>query len=395
VLRIGSIFPIPYCKHIGISHVLFSLGEQWQQRSALKPWTVVTACDADCRQPYVVEAVSPWLRGYHYRFSNLPKLVEKRFIKELKHLDVTYLWPATSLDLYRTVKAAQKPIFVEHVNCYTGEAKAILDDAYARLGLAPQHSITEQTIQDDRQMFALADFLICPSQRVKESFITAGVPDHKLIQASEGWDPSRFAVPTPRPVRDEVTVLFLGSVCVRKGAHLLLRAWEKAQIKGRLILMGAMEPAIAQTCASQLARPDVTHITFSEDYKSVYQQADIFALPSLEEGSPLVTYEAMGSGLPILASPMGAGGIVRDGIDGHIVPPYDEDAWVEALRSLAANPAQRATLGAAARQQSLEYTWDKVAARRCDAMLAKLQATPPSATGGVATGGVATQTSYA
>ena len=127
------------------------------------------------------------------------------------------------------------------------------------------------------------------------------------------------------------------------------------------------------SCSKILARPDVVHSQYNPDISWAYRQADIFAFPSLEEGSPLVTYEAMAHGLPILTSPMGAGSIVRDGIDGMIVSPYEHDAWVEALRKLASSPDLRTRFGDAARQRAQEFTWERVADRRAKLMLEKLK----------------------
>ncbi len=76
----------------------------------------------------------------------------------------------------------------------------------------------------------------------------------------------------------------------------------------------------------------------------------------------------------MLMSPMGAGGVVRDGIDGIVLPPYEEDAWVEALRKLADNPDLRKKYGESGRQWVQEFTWENVAARRAVSMLEKLKA---------------------
>jgi glycosyltransferase involved in cell wall biosynthesis len=89
----------------------------------------------------------------------------------------------------------------------------------------------------------------------------------------------------------------------------------------------------------------------------------------------MVTYEAMAHGLPVLASPMGAGSIMRDGIDGLIVEPYDQDGWVEALRKLAHSPNLRFYFGAIARNRAAEFTWEKVGRRRAKALVNKLSRT--------------------
>lgn len=315
------------------------------------------------------------IKWLSYRSGDAPKIIaEKRFLKDLKDFDVAYLWPATSLETFRKVKKVGIPIFLERFNCYQGKAKRILDDAYTRLGVPPQHSITPEEIQKEEVEADLADFIFCPSPEVKKSFQEAGVPKQKLISTSYGWSPQRFpTIPSEKLLPETVTVLFVGSICVRKGAHLLLRAWEQAGVTGRLLLCGRMEPAIAESCKEILARSDVVQLSYNKDITFAYRQADIFALPSLEEGSPLVTYEAMAHGLPILASLMGAGGVVRDGIDGMIVSPYD-DAWVEALRKLAHSPELRTQFGTSARQWVEEFTWEKVAAKRADFVIERLKA---------------------
>jgi len=139
------------------------------------------------------------------------------------------------------------------------------------------------------------------------------------------------------------------------------------------MLCGEMEPAIAEVCKDILARPDVVHYPYNPDISFAYKTADIFAFPSLEEGSPLVIYEAMAHGLPSLVSPMGAGGIVREGIDGLIVSPYDEDAWIESLQKLADSPELRKSFGASASVRAEEFTWQKVATRFGQFMLEHLR----------------------
>ncbi|MEG4276518.1 glycosyltransferase family 4 protein [Microcoleus sp. MON1_C1] len=285
------------------------------------------------------------------------------------------MWPGISLDTVRSVNQQSKPIFWERVNSCQRQAKSILDDAYSRLGLQPQHAITPEKIQKEDQKLKVVDFLFCPSPIVVKSFQEAGVPEEKLLLTTEGWSLERFPnYQSQKPPSEEVNVLFLGFACVRKGAHLLLQAWERAGIKGKLTIFGSLEPAIVQTCSHLLKRSDVVHFDYALDYSSAYRQADFFAFPSLEEGSALVIYEAMGHGLPILASPMGGGGVVRDGIDGIILDPYDTDAWVEGLRKLSHSPELRAKMGAAARQRALEFTWPQVAARRGEQILQKMNA---------------------
>jgi glycosyltransferase involved in cell wall biosynthesis len=322
-----------------------------------------------------VEAVPRYLKWLYYSSADWPRdFTEKRFLRDIKDFDAIYLWPSTSIETFRKVKQQSKPIFLERINCYTKQAKFIIDDASSRLGIAPQHNITADMIQQEEEEISLADFIFCPSPEVKKSFIGAGVPEHKLILTSYGWSPKRFPhFLSDKPVSDTITVLFVGRVSVRKGAHRLLRAWEKAGIKGRLLLCGTMEPAIAETCSRILARSDVIHRDYTSDIALAYREADFFAFPSLEEGSPLVTYEAMANGLPVLTSPMGAGDVARDGKDGIIVSPYDEEALVTGLQQLAGCAELRLRMSDSARERAQEFTWEKVARRRAQLVLERLK----------------------
>jgi glycosyltransferase involved in cell wall biosynthesis len=306
-------------------------------------------------------------------------LTEQAFLRELPEFDLAYLWPGYSCSAVRQIQAAGKPVVVEHVNCTVAKAKQILDAEYESLGVAPAHGISDQMIAHEVETAGHPDFLFCPSPLVLESFRDLGIPEAKLLLTSEGWSPQMYpnclhAQQTNPSEEKPLIVLFVGSICVRKGVHLLLRAWEQAGIAGQLWLVGAIEPTIAQVCQEQLNRPDVVHFPYTPDLGKLYLEADVFAIASLEEGSPLVTYLALAYGLPILASPMGGGGVVRDGQDGFIVPAEDTDAWVAALRQLAVSRELRQHLGASSHQQAQNYTWERVAAQRAELLKAGMAA---------------------
>jgi glycosyltransferase involved in cell wall biosynthesis len=66
----------------------------------------------------------------------------------------------------------------------------------------------------------------------------------------------------------------------------------------------------------------------------------------------------------VITSPIGAGAIIRNGVEGSIVDPHDRAALVSALRRLADDVALRRSMGAAARLRAADYTWEKLAERR-------------------------------
>jgi glycosyltransferase involved in cell wall biosynthesis len=86
--------------------------------------------------------------------------------------------------------------------------------------------------------------------------------------------------------------------------------------------------------------------------------ADVFVFPSLFEGSAVVTYEALACGLPGIVTP-DAGSVVRDGVDGFLVPPRDVETLAARMERLGADPALRAALAASARARALEFDWPR------------------------------------
>lgn len=74
----------------------------------------------------------------------------------------------------------------------------------------------------------------------------------------------------------------------------------------------------------------------------LYQWADIFVLPSICEGSATVTYEALASGIPLICTP-NAGSMVKDNVDGHIVPIRNANAIASVIESYLKNPEKLET----------------------------------------------------
>jgi glycosyltransferase involved in cell wall biosynthesis len=83
--------------------------------------------------------------------------------------------------------------------------------------------------------------------------------------------------------------------------------------------------------------------------------AAVVVVPSRSEALGAVNIEALAVGTPVVAANVGGiGEVVRDGLDGYLVPPDDVDALGERIGRLLADPARRATFGDNARRGFLE-----------------------------------------
>jgi glycosyltransferase involved in cell wall biosynthesis len=90
---------------------------------------------------------------------------------------------------------------------------------------------------------------------------------------------------------------------------------------------------------------------YQEDVSGWYRAFDAMILPSANEGTPVVVIEALAAGCPVVATSVGGvPDVVREGIDGFLVPPRDTEALAERLARLAQDPELRARMGAAGRE---------------------------------------------
>jgi glycosyltransferase involved in cell wall biosynthesis len=156
---------------------------------------------------------------------------------------------------------------------------------------------------------------------------------------------------------DGFLALFAGRLVREKGTEVLIEAWRRSGVTGTLALAGD-GAAPAADGVRLLGRLEPAEL------RGLYAAADALVLPSIRTATftepwGLVVNEAMHQGTPAIASDaVGAvaGGLVRDGRNGLVVPAGDAGALAARLRALAANPELRARLGAAARDDVAPYT---------------------------------------
>ncbi|MEJ7569033.1 MAG: glycosyltransferase family 4 protein [Gaiellaceae bacterium] len=90
---------------------------------------------------------------------------------------------------------------------------------------------------------------------------------------------------------------------------------------------------------------------YQEDVSGWYQAFDAMILPSANEGTPVVVIEALAAGCPVVATSVGGvPDVIREGVDGFLVPAGDVEALAERLARLAGDPELRATMGEAGRE---------------------------------------------
>ena len=261
-----------------------------------------------------------------------------------------------------TARAAREIGALSVLNQVIGHLEHGLELAREEAALAPlfAESMPDSPswiIQRHRDELIETDAILVPSEYVRQTLVTRGVAAAKIAVIPYGVDVERFRPPAlPRP-RDRFRLLFVGHLSQRKGIGYLLEAAQRLRhLPGiELVLVGRKVGADAAFAPYAGLFRYVPHVPFHEVH-ALFQDADILVYPSLHEGSAFVTYEALASGLPVVTT-WNAGSVVRDGIEGFIVPIRDVQALVDRLERLYRDPTLRQTMGEAARKRALDFTW--------------------------------------
>jgi sugar transferase (PEP-CTERM/EpsH1 system associated) len=145
-----------------------------------------------------------------------------------------------------------------------------------------------------------------------------------------------------------------------KNHEVLLRAYAKLRAapekKTRLVIVGdGPERASLEELSRQLGiAGDVSFLGERRDTPGLLSAFDIYVLPSFSEGMNLTLLEAMGAGLPVVASRVGGNvEIVEDGNTGYLFPSGNVDALSELLGRLVSEPERRVQMGQSGRERVL------------------------------------------
>lgn len=317
------------------------------------------------------------------------EVVARRLARAPASFDVVHAWPLGSL---RTLEVAARlgiPTFLERPNTHTRFAYAVVRAECERIGVAlphgHEHAFDERVLAREEAEYRCASALLCPSAFVARTFLDAGYPAPQLRRHRYGFDP-RVYRPAPRPLSTQagLEVLFVGGCAPRKGLHFALAAWlcSTACTSGRLRIAGAFVPGYAEHLATMLAHPSVEVLGHRTDVAQLMRESDILVLPSIEEGSALVTSEARGSGCVLLVSDA-AGAVAEHLGDALVHPAGDLDTLRAHFDLVHGDRPLLARLRSASLAGSPGLTWE-AAGRRLLAVYQETQRDPASADADVA-----------
>lgn len=257
--------------------------------------------------------------------------------------DIFLCYSGSGLGSMSYRKTARRRNIVEAVNSHVEYQETLLREEHAALGL-PWTPFPEREKNRRLAEYERADYILLPSEFVRRSFLAKGFPAGKLLKVPFGFDAVAARPAAPRPAGEAAafTVLYVGSLSLRKGIRYLVEAFGQLRHpRKRLLLVG---PDVHDGALTGLTLPaDVTlaGVLKGDELAQAYQAADVFCLPSIEEGQALVLGEALSFGLPIVATAnTGADDLITDGEEGYLVPIRSSEAIRQRLQELADDPAR-------------------------------------------------------
>lgn len=254
----------------------------------------------------------------------------------------------------------------------------LMAEEHSRYGITYGSRSLERWTRAYERSYDLADKLVVGSSFVRQSLIDRGIDAEKIMINPYGVDTGFWTEAFhKRRNKDSKTMTFVyaASVGLRKGAHYLLRAWRKANLKDCELLV----------CGANYLP---NHVEFSEVPKGVkflgpktheqlrelYSKADVYVLPSLFEGLARSGLEAMTAGLPAIVTwETGLTDMVTHDLNGWVVPSRNDKALAACLRKCALDREATAEAGVRAHEIATNYSW-KAYGARCATIVRALQA---------------------
>jgi glycosyltransferase involved in cell wall biosynthesis len=253
---------------------------------------------------------------------------------------------AKSNGLYRVLEQQSAPRQIQ--KCLLNEERA----RFHNWASNDPDDFAEPFDQRERAEWEYADLIVCGSEFVRQGIASCGGPAERCVVVPYGVDAS-FHFPPRRRHNTALRVLTVGAVSLPKGSPYVLEAAKHLGGKAEFRMVGSIE--VSEQPRSELRKHvELTGLIPRSEIWKHYAWADVFLLPSMYEGSATVTYEALAAGLPVICTP-NTGSVVRNGLDGFVVPIRDPGAIVSVIELLLADRSLLETMSMRAKQTARSF----------------------------------------
>jgi glycosyltransferase involved in cell wall biosynthesis len=290
--------------------------------------------------------------SYGYAIKN--KLFDRYVARHVDDPDVFVGWASQCYESLQTANRTGATTFVVRASSHAVAQKRLVEAEYRKHGIDKSIGHPWHTYMDIAE-YEEADYVLIPSDFVEQSFLNMGFDQDQLVKIPFGVDTDTFQ---PADPPDTFRAIFVGQVSLRKGVQYLLPAWNDLDIDAELLVVGPVKPE-AEFLKRRYSDDDsIQFLGRRQDVPKLMQSSSAFLFPSIEEGSALVTYEAMAAGIPQVVT-FNSGSWITDGGEGYVIPPCDTEAIKDCVRRLYTNRGLVEAMGNRARETAEEFTWER------------------------------------
>jgi len=291
-------------------------------------------------------------------------IFDRQVARRVKPCDIFVGWSGFSLHTLRRIRGTfAAKIILEHNIVHIGAQRDILRAEEENLGIKLS-MFGDGFIEKELREYEEADYIAVPSTLSKQTFLDKGFSPEKIICVPHGVDVDKFRPASKSDNRFRIIAVGMRAI---KGIHYLLKAVDELKIKDLELWLigGAVDPELKPFLKKYSGSfKYLGAIPNSELYK-YYSQGSVSALFSLSDGFGFALSEAMACGVAVICSDsVGAKDLVRDNIDGFIIPTRDTEKLKEKILYLYENPNICLNMGRSARENvANNFTWDNYGER--------------------------------
>ncbi|MCB2209913.1 glycosyltransferase family 4 protein [bacterium] len=250
---------------------------------------------------------------------------------------------------------------VDYLGLFNLGIPSVISCRGSQINIKPLATNTGLYVNCLAESFGKATVIHCVSQDILNQALGYGLDPRKAVVIHPAVDPNVFPAPNEHRQNPRFSIVTTGSLIWRKGYEPLLMAFRKLLDSGidailNIIGTGEDQQRILYTIEDlDLKESVLLHGRLSPDQVSMrLKKADVFVLSSMSEGISNAVLEAMSCGLPIVTTDCGGmREAVEDGIEGFVVPIWDDTAMADKLRRLALDEDLRVRMGTAGRKRIL------------------------------------------
>jgi glycosyltransferase involved in cell wall biosynthesis len=193
-------------------------------------------------------------------------------------------------------------------------------------------------IEREEREYATADYIVVVSRFCYDSFIRQGVPAEKLLMLPLGVDTRAFQL-SPEMVERRcrrilsgapLTVLTTGNVSFQKGFYDFVKIAGALNSRLRFRWIGGVQPEVNRLMATLPESVELVPHQPQSSLPAAYAEADLFMLPTVHDGYPLVLAQAQANSLPLLTTTNCSGpDIVHERQTGWVLPIRNPEAFID------------------------------------------------------------------